>query len=110
MGVGTNGGWALRKASLTLQGKTSNVAISYKSFNSFSPPPIIPTPINWGNYNNYAPLAIAFGGLNLLGKGNIIIKGCYCLQGTTKENRYVGVRILPFVNFILPCPYLIGQL
>ena len=33
----------------------------------------------WGNYDNYAPLAVAFGGLMFLGKGNTMIKGNYCL-------------------------------
>ena len=33
----------------------------------------------WGNYNNDGPLAIAFGGLIFLGKGNKMAKRYYCL-------------------------------
>ena len=39
----------------------------------------VENPLSWGNYNNYGPLAIAFGGLIFLGKGKKRIKRDYCL-------------------------------
>ena len=33
----------------------------------------------WGNHNNCGPLAVAFGGLILWGKGNKTVKRYYCL-------------------------------
>ena len=48
--------------------------------------------------------------LLFFGKCNTIAEGHCCLYGCTQENTNAGTSLLPFIDFILPCTYLIGQL
>ena len=60
--------------------------------------------IIWGNYNNYGPLAIAFGDLKLLGKGNTILRPTIAFKGNIEEIKPCRGRIIACNKLCIALP------